>query len=406
MSRTKGTEQGEKRAPAQADAVSALQLVLFESHDDPVQDDAASRHRRTNAVGLYDLAPRYVFRKPGKESAELQAPSLSDTPIEREFEFDGKSYSVTLKPAQLRWRPTVHKRKGVLKDAGSKGARKDDKWIYLFPSEREQIVEEVVRRIATSQRRLSLGRDGEVVATFSLYELQRELGAVGHSLNINEIKDALQILRESVIEISTTDGNSGTVLNSSVFPVLAFRSRAASGVSGNTETYVTFNPLVAASIRAMRYRSISYTWLMRLRSPVSRWLYKRLSVAYEGSDNPLPMSFSALAIQRDSGMHERSRLRDTLTVVRRAVLALEAEGIVTVAIERVEENRSVIDEIYMVTPSAGLLREVDAAFRLHEVRQRVLASAADGQNSDQFVMVDRSTAAAARRQVDTLKTRS
>ncbi|WP_431857270.1 plasmid replication protein [Azospirillum sp.] len=392
----------ETRTATQMDAEIALQLVLFPPQDDPALPDAGPRHRRTNAVGLYDIAPRYVFRKPGKEG-EVQAPSLSDTPVEREFKFDGKAYNLTLKPAQLRWRPTVHRRKGVLKDSSAKGARKDDKWIYLFPSEREQIVEEVVRRIATSQRRLSLSRDGEVMATFSLYELQRELAEVGHSLNINEIKDALQILRESVIEISMAEGGGGTVLNSSVFPVLAFRSRAGSGVTGNTETYVTFNPLVAASIRAMRYRSISYTWLMRLRSPVSRWLYKRLSVAYEGSDNPQPMSLSALAIQRDSGMHERSRLRDTLTVVRKAVLALEAEGIVTVEIERVEENRAVVDEIYTLTPSANLLREVDAAVRLQEVRQQILEAVVDSQSTGDFVMVDRVAATSARRQVEFLE---
>jgi len=263
-----------------------------------------------------------------------------------------------------------------------------------------------VRRIATSQRRLSLGKDGEVVATVSLYELQRELAEVGYSLNVNEIKDALQILRQSVIEISMSDGSGGgTLLNSSVFPVLAFRSRSAGrgegevSVTGNTETYVTFNPLVAASIRAMRYRSISCTWLMRPRSPVSRWLSKRLSVAYEGLDDPQPMSISARALQRDSGMHERSRLRDTLTVVRKAVPALEDEGIISVEVERVEENRAVVDKIYTLTPSANLLREVNAAIRPQEVQRDILTAAADGPAPKDFVLVSRADAAAARRRI-------
>ena len=106
----------------------AAQLALWETSD----------QTKTNMVALYDLAPRFVFEVfEGAEKPKI---------IEREFGFGGKRYRISLKPTTIK---------------GPHGTTEK----YL--GEREQIVEEVIRRIATDRSRLTV-RDG-VKVRFPFY---------------------------------------------------------------------------------------------------------------------------------------------------------------------------------------------------------------------------------------------
>ncbi|MFC5357792.1 hypothetical protein [Azospirillum himalayense] len=320
----------------------AVQLLLFETENLAVQQ---GEPRRTNAFGLWDTAPRFFF-----------GDDMVETPIDRHFQAGGRSYRLTINPVSLRLRSDGNDDDGV----------RDDKsrWKVVMPGNREQIVEEVVRLIATRRARLSLDKHDEIVLRFSLHEIQKELAKVNKTLSHYEIRDALTILHKSVVEVTVDDGTKEAVLSSSAFPTLHFgtkKMKGQAGVNGGTMAYLKFNDLVASDIRNLRYRMVSYETLICL-PPVGRWIYKMLSWYYEAGNLDEPIVINARSIIRDSGMTERSRFRDTLSTIRDSLAAVQDAGIIEpFELERQVQGRSIDDEIYTLTPSAAFRAEIEMA---------------------------------------------
>lgn len=341
----------------------ALQLVLFELED----------RSQSHLIALYDLAPRYVFAsRDGARSTET-APTKGNfvASIKREFAYRGSTFNLTVQPARLT--------RVVNRDEGSAEGEGPTEIEYeVFPAEREQVVEHVVRRLAMDRSRLSLGGENrdKVQMRFTLYEIQRELRAVGHTLSIRDIRESLTILARSRIIIgkpgdAAKKGRGQNLLESTAFPVLAIRSRPdlVGDEGGDEETHLQFNPLVSSAIRNLEFKPVSYHWLMRLKSPVSRWLYNRLSAEYDQSDADAAaepasraMALSADEIVKNSGMNVWSRRRDTLRAVTGAVDALVDEGILD-SVEKVYDKKGArIDGItYVMLPSAKFLAQVRRA---------------------------------------------
>lgn len=346
----------------------ALQLVLFELED----------RSQSHLIALYDLAPRYVFAsRDGGRSAET-APAKGNfvASIKREFTYHGSTFHLTIQPARL---TKMVNRDMVNRDDGPAQADGQTEIEYeVFPAEREQVVEHVVRRLAMDRSRLSLGGENrdKVQMRFTLYEIQRELKAVGHTLSIRDIREALTILARSRIIIGkpaegVKKGRGANLLESTAFPVLAIRSRPdlIGDEGGDEETHLQFNPLVSSAIRNLEFKPVSYQWLMRLKSPVSRWLYNRLSAEYDYSGAEVPgdlgakaMTLSADEIIKNSGMNVWSRRRDTLRAVTSAVDALVEEGILTSAEKLYDKVGARIEGItYVMLPSAKFLAQVRKA---------------------------------------------
>ncbi|MBP2230133.1 hypothetical protein J2847_003436 [Azospirillum agricola] len=350
---------------------SAAQLILFELED----------RSQSHLIALYDLAPRFVFvsrdndakDKTARDKGELVTKDSFIKSVRREFSFRGRNYRLTVQPARI-------DRNGPPRGGErAPGAAPDLVEVEIFPSEREQVVEQVVRRLAMDRSRLSLtgeNRD-KVQMRFSLYEIQRELRAVNHTLSIQDIRESLTILARSRIIISTgpapepgKKSRGQNILESTAFPVLAIRSRPdlTDEEGGVEETYLEFNPLVSAAIRDLEFKPVSYAWLMKLKSPVSRWLYNRLSIEYDtAEDDAKPVAISADEIIKNSGMNEWSRLRDTLRVVTAAVDALVDEGILDRADKEYTKVGKRIDAIdYLLTPSAKFLDQVRRGRRVQK----------------------------------------
>lgn len=355
--------------------VSAAQLVLFELED----------RSQSHLIALYDLAPRFVFvsrDNDAKDKGELVSKDSFIKSVRREFSFRGRNYRLTVQPARIdRNNPARKEEK-----ASSTAAAAEVVEVEIFPSEREQVVEQVVRRLAMDRSRLSLtgeNRD-KVQMRFSLYEIQRELRAVSHTLSIQDIRESLTILARSRIIISTgapaepgKKSRGQNILESTAFPVLAIRSRPdlMEEEGGVEETYLEFNPLVSAAIRDLEFKPISYAWLMKLKSPVSRWLYNRLSIEYDTADDARPMVISADEIIKNSGMNEWSRRRDTLRVVTAAVDALVEEGILDSAEKEFTKVGKRIDAIdYLLTPSAKFLEQVRRGHRVQKTNVEAIAA--------------------------------
>ncbi len=373
---------------------NALQLVLFELED----------RSQSHLIALYDLAPRYVFAsRDGGRSAET-APAKGNfvASIKREFTYRGSTFNLTIQPARLT--------RVVTRDESAAQADGPTEIEYeVFPAEREQVVEHVVRRLAMDRSRLSLGGENrdKVQMRFTLYEIQRELRAVGHTLSIRDIRESLTILARSRIIIAkpgdgAKKGRGANLLESTAFPVLAIRSRPdlVGDEGSDEETHLQFNPLVSSAIRNLEFKPVSYQWLMRLKSPVSRWLYNRLSAEYDYSGAEAPgdlgvkaMTLSADEIIKNSGMNVWSRRRDTLRAVTSAVEALVEEGILTSAEKLYDKIGARIEGItYVMLPSAKFLAQVRKAQAVESANVAAMrAITGDDRRPSDFVPVTPAT---------------
>lgn len=269
----------------------------------PVQFDLfeLSNRSETNSVALWDVAPRYLFRF-GDEQAEK-----GQKLVERQFSYGGAHYSITVVPARFR------DKAGAI--------------VERYPSEREQLVEEVIRQIATLRSRLQLDSGGEEVGVaFTLYEVRRELKRTGHEHSYAEVVEALNVLHQSRIEIIKVDGQGREkVVSGSTFPMVALANRS----SEKSATMVSFNWLVSDSIKRLEFRAIDYDLMMRMPNPIVRWLYKRFShdVFFFGMEGDA-RSVLATEVFDGCGVARRVRLRDSVKKVSQAFEWLKQERII------------------------------------------------------------------------------
>ena len=70
----------------------------------------------------------------------------------------------------------------------------------FYPSVREEIIEDVLRKFATDAKRNEF-LDDRLSVKFTLYDLWKELRKTGHTYNYSKIKESLQILANTKLEI-------------------------------------------------------------------------------------------------------------------------------------------------------------------------------------------------------------
>jgi hypothetical protein len=146
----------------------------------------------SNTIELYDAIPKYY---PTKHIAPLRIDDTFLRVLTREFEHKGEAYKLMLRPARI-----------VYKDGGEQD---------FFPSFREEMVEEALRKIACdSLNGVFLNEQAGV--QFTLYELQKELRARGHALNLQELVESLKICNLASFSVEKADGTA--IIQSPIFP--------------------------------------------------------------------------------------------------------------------------------------------------------------------------------------------
>ena len=250
------------------------QLALFELHDHKV-------HFLSNTIAFYDAIPKYVWGK-----SERQAGKFLDT-IKREFEVDGIGYRVIISPASIE--------------------SKDGKFKDHYPGQREEIIEDALRKITCEGKGMFL--DDEAAAIFTFYQLRKELKRMGHSYNLNEIKESLQVCANTVMTIERVDDKGDEFsITSALFQTLAMHSRKQTDKSDEKiyGAFVRFNPLVTKSIKQKTFRIYHYEKSMSLRHVLARYMIKRLSRNYTQASESHPYQIRLTTIFRESGMQQTS----------------------------------------------------------------------------------------------------
>jgi len=225
------------------------QLSLFQTFL-PETDDKYS-----NTIDLYDAVPKYF---PTKHMAGRRESGKYLPILEREFEHRGESYKLKMRPARIQY--------------------KDGQEREYYPSYREEIIEEALRKIACD-RLNGVYLDDRAGVQFTLYALRKELWARGHALNLPDLLEGLKICNLASLSVQKADGTA--IIQAPIFPVLLVASKDDWLQNPkDARCYVQFNPLVTASIDHLTYRQFDYLTYMSYKHRLSRWLHKRLAHNY------------------------------------------------------------------------------------------------------------------------------
>lgn len=329
--KTKSLEQYRQEKPVQ---LTFFELILPEER------------RYSNTIELYDFIPKYHWGKTKRINGQFLRQ------LEREFECRSKRYRVKIKPASIE--------------------DKDGTERYYYPSQREELVEDALRKFVCEGQGFFL--DDEAGVSFTLYQLQQELAQRGHTYNLDELKAALLICTNTKLEIKSEDGS--ITLVSSIFQTLGLQTREEWQKFGQrTRAFVRFNPLVTQSIKSRSFRQFDYDRSMTFKSVIARQLHKRMSHHYTQASWQLPYTINLLTIIRNFGLTKYEKLPNNLRDVIAALKEMQqADVIMSYQVDKITDERrrnKLLDAQFTLTPHANFIGSQKAANkRKGEIDQR------------------------------------
>jgi hypothetical protein len=230
--------------------------------------------------------------------------------------------------------------------------------------------------------RLRLTPDGKrhsVTVFFTLSMIRRHLETLGHGFMLSEIKEALDILSGTMMEIFLLDGDAaqqprrtrtrsikGTILTS-------YTKDFSEGDETGEASLVamTFHQLVTAAILQMAYYPINALRVGKLKSTLARWLTTRMSHNYRqvrrnGWIDGDGYHISLETILSERGLVKEKRLRNNLDSVRGALAEMKEEKILcawkpydeklTLAAGR--GGRKIVGAVWTLYPSHEFVEEI------------------------------------------------
>ena len=322
-----------------------LQLTLFQtffSEKNP-SEDATTAESYSNTIELYDAIPKYIAH-----------PRVNGAKLERDFVHRGTAYTVQIWPAHFEARDRSEKK--------------------CYPSYREELVEEALRKLACD-RLNGIYLDDEAGVRFTLYELKKELRSRGHDINLQSLIESLNICNRVVLTVCQADGK--VMLQSAIFPVLLLGSKQEWRKNPKeTYCYVQFHPFITRCINRLTYRQFNYGAYMSYKHRLSRWLHKRLAHNYTQAGILHPYTIRMSTILRDSGTHIFARAHDNVRHVDKILEELTERDVLLSSTKEVlrGSRNSLVDVKYSLLPTMQFIQEVKKAnvrtAKLAEQRQR------------------------------------
>lgn len=316
-------------------AENPCQLSLFQSF----YGTEAEKGLLSNTIDLWDATPKYFLSR--KEMAKLRSNGLLPS-VEREFEFRDKKFHVRIAPALLR--------------------TKDGDLAY-YPSSREEVVEDALRKIAAKQNYGFIHHTGDFGVRFTLHQLRMELYDQEHAMTSANLVESLMILAGCSIEI--TPDKEKAICKSAILTSLVGVGR--DHLAGNSSQWSAyFNPMVAESIKTVTYRQYDYDKVMGYRSQAARWLHKRLAYNYTNASMIQPYHILLSTVRKSSHLLNHSRIRDQVSAMDAVIQELLEEPRNTlIKAEKLpvqgERSNSIRDVKYTLYPSPGFVGFVKAA---------------------------------------------
>jgi len=306
----------------------------------------------SRTLDFFDAIPKYPV------SVTTAVPKLE--PIEVPFTLSGKKYTAVIAPARIKHAQTGEQR-------------------LVFPGSREELVERSLRFIAVQQiARTRLTPDAEtgqaVTVFFTLSMLRRHLEDLGHGFKLSAIKEALDILSDTLIEIRLeSDDEPGQTKRRRFMKGTILSNYSGDFAEGDptgeaSRAAMTFHPAATAAILQLAFYPINQIRVGKLKRPLARWLTTRMSHNYrQARRNSYVQNdgyhISLKTILDERGLPREVRLRDNVKSVREALTEMKQRRILS-------ELRP-FDEQLINAPSKRRPQVVDAVWTLYPSQELV-----------------------------------
>jgi len=253
----------------------------------------------------------------------------------------------------------------------------------ILPGEREELIENAIRKIATDRNRVDPRQEhtGErsVYIEFTIYELGKVLKEQGHEFRNSQLIEGLKVLSGCNFEITTeTTGPYNEIIGTmagGVIQKLIWKKKAKGDKEGK-QFYVSLmlNPLLTHDIMIEEFRPINFKRLMGVGNMLARRLYMRLSHHYRQAAHSDTFSFRTgdkskgycillSTIVAEHGLIH-NELRMSARYVREALKCLSDSGVLSGGLLG-KDNCGVIEEvIYESKTGAGRPQMKDIKFWL------------------------------------------
>jgi hypothetical protein len=312
----------------------------------------------SNTFDLWDSIPRYVVSRQLQEKWRKadKFPPL----YEVSFKYRGRQLTATIQPASVKGRDGVTR--------------------SYFPSANEELIEDVLRKIAAEQGNGYYDpRDRRSGVVFTLHMLRKELERRRHGRPYHDIVLSLEIMARSVIITNTSDGQEGDFKSNSLYLNNLFRaSKEKLAEDPEAKWSADFHPFACQALDDLSYRQFNYARLMTHRNQLTRWLNKVLCLKYLNASFVNPFEMRLSTISRDSGLLKGyARHRDVLGAVDAAFNELTScsppllGGSPDKELVRGARNK-VVDVIYTLRPAREFVAEVKAASKRLSVSEESL----------------------------------
>jgi hypothetical protein len=265
-----------------------IQLSLFKFLDqvEPVDTDKYSQ-----TIELYDFMPKYVWdRRAVVKSGEVPPAVM------REFECRSVRRLLAIHPASM-IDPDTRQTK------------------YEYPGKSEQLVEEVLRKLAVDGGGKFL--DNSAAVKFSIYQVRKELEKHGHKMSHNQIRESLDILALTRLELINIENKKDKVIFSPI------ENLGICGEGDETQTFVIFSPLVTQSILQTTFRLYNYKQVMSYKSAISRLLHKRMAHHFTQASMTTKYTISVSTLIQDFGLTPQSRVQWNLKDIEKALIEMK-----------------------------------------------------------------------------------
>lgn len=325
------TSSKEKKSLAAQENRSA-QLQLFEL--------SPSLEDYSNSIELYDTMPKlYLGGVKRKKDDRVESLPI----ISRDFMHRGNPHKLEISPAAI-----LDKKTG--------------KTIYYYPSQREELVEDVLRKIATQKNRTRQNED-KIGVAFTYYEVQQELLKKGHGYSISEIKLAIDIMSKAGLVVKDSKQIS---ITSNFFTTVGKEERE---LGGKERVVVMFHPLVSRAVNSGNYRLFNYDKLMQMKMSLARWLHRRISHMFSQVTVNKPFEILLSTITQDSGMASYNTISERMRQVRKALKQLEDAKILYRFDVRVDKQKNkILDVLYSLYMTEEVVSDAKKANKLTNLR--------------------------------------
>lgn len=233
--------------------VDELSLALF-AHVDQQPLSSTKQPEKYSNQFKYNFLPRFVRGKNPPTPASQRSSALSK---ERVFTQGGVKYTLTLKPA-------------IIKHENKDGERDD----YLkYPGSLEAMIEEVLILMATNGHlvKATVAQTVRYGVSFTYGDIRRELAKHGRTRSFTEIKESLEVLRDSSSVLSPYNAK-GKEINLDIFST-AILDQSVKG-RGAEKCFVFFSDHIVSLIEDMSYRQYNFSSTQESDSELARYLHR------------------------------------------------------------------------------------------------------------------------------------